>query len=71
MKSYLKTFLYTHEYGATCRRLKFVNEHDQETHNIQRYSRINYTKSPASDAGNVNKLRLISQVGRLREVTCG
>jgi hypothetical protein len=33
-----------------------------------KYSRINATKSPAAGAGNVSELRLMSEVGRLREV---
>jgi hypothetical protein len=34
------------------------------------YGRINSTKSPASDACNVSELRLMSKVGRVREVVC-
>jgi hypothetical protein len=34
------------------------------------YSRIISTKSPASGAGNVSEPRLMSQVGRVREVVC-
>jgi hypothetical protein len=35
---------------------------------IVTYRSINSTKSSASDAGNVSEPRLISQVGRVREV---
>jgi hypothetical protein len=34
------------------------------------YGRINSTKSPASGTGNVIETRLISEVGRVREVVC-
>jgi len=34
------------------------------------YSRINSTKSPAAGAGNVSGSRLMSHVGRVREVVC-
>jgi hypothetical protein len=34
------------------------------------YSRINSTKFPALGADNVSEPRLMSQVGRLREVVC-
>jgi hypothetical protein len=34
------------------------------------YSGINSIKSPASGPGNVSEPRLMSQVGRLREVVC-
>ena len=33
-----------------------------------KYRSINSAKSPTSDAGNVSEPRLISQVGRVREV---
>jgi hypothetical protein len=38
------------------------------THTV--HSRINSTKSPASDAGNVSEPMLMSQVERVREVVC-
>ena len=34
------------------------------------YVRISSTKSPASDAGNISEPRLMSYVGRVREVVC-
>jgi hypothetical protein len=34
------------------------------------YSRIDSTKLPASGAGNVSEPRLMSQVGKRREVVC-
>ena len=34
------------------------------------HSRINSTKSPDSRADNINKPRLMSQVGRVRDVVC-
>ena len=33
------------------------------------YSTINFTKSPASGAGNVSETRLMSKVGRVRDIS--
>jgi len=35
---------------------------------VSKYSRIKSKKSPASGAGNVSELRLMLEVGRMREV---
>jgi len=37
---------------------------------LKAYSRINSTKSAASGAGNVSVPRLMSEVGRVRELVC-
>jgi hypothetical protein len=34
------------------------------------YSRTNFVKSPAAGAGNFSEPRMMSQVGRVREVVC-
>jgi hypothetical protein len=46
-----------------------MHAHSCEDHYAM-YGRINSTKSPASGAGTVGEPRLMSQVGRVREVVC-
>jgi hypothetical protein len=51
-------------------RIRFYFIEAQISRFIENYNRINSIKSPASGAGNVRERRLISQVGRVREVVC-
>ena len=37
---------------------------------LRHYIRINFTKSPDKDTGNICEPRMMSQVGRVREVVC-
>jgi len=43
---------------------------EAETSSRMLLTSINPTKSPASGAGNVSELRLMSQVGKVHEVVC-